>query len=72
MIFEGIRFHGHTIPDCQKSLPSFPGANEMLPESMLWLLLTGEMPTANQVAELSQYFAERAALPPFVVKLVDS
>jgi citrate synthase len=39
---------------------------------MLWLLLTGEMPTANQVAELSQYFAERAALPPFVVKLVDS
>lgn len=44
----------------------------MIPESMLWLLLTGEIPTADQVRELSQYLAERGDVPEFVEKLVDS
>ena len=48
---EGITFHGKSIPECQASLPSAadigrPG-KEMLPESMLWLLLTGKVPSAD-------------------------
>ena len=41
---EGIRFRGHTIPDLQKTLPTFTGnqEDEPLPEGLLWLLLTSE------------------------------
>lgn len=55
---EGIRFRGLTIPDCQKRLPKFKGATEPTAEGLLWLLVTGEVPTEKQhdalVAELSQ------------------
>jgi citrate synthase len=56
---EGIRFHGMTIPDCQEKLPKGKTGREMLPESMFWLLLTGEVPTEEQVRGLSQELAER-------------
>lgn len=44
----------------------------MIPESMLWLLLTGQVPTAEQTKELSRELAEKGALPKFVENLVDS
>jgi citrate synthase len=56
---EGIRFHGMTIPQCQEKLPKGKTGREMLPESMFWLLLTGEVPTEEQVRGLSQELAER-------------
>jgi citrate synthase len=46
---EGIRFHGRTIKDCQKELPKGTSGTEMLPESMFWLLLTGQVPSTEQV-----------------------
>ncbi|KAJ6630721.1 citrate synthase-like protein [Mycena sp. CBHHK59/15] len=69
---EGIRFHGLTIPDCQKVLPPAPGGKEIIAESMLWLLLTGKVPTKAQTRQLSRELAEKGHLPPFVEKLVDS
>ncbi|KAF8959017.1 citrate synthase [Flammula alnicola] len=69
---EGIRFHGLSIPDCQKVLPAAPGGKEIIPESMLWLLLTGQVPTAEQTLALSQELAEKGELPKFVEDLVDS
>ncbi|KAG8863087.1 citrate (Si)-synthase [Tulasnella sp. 330] len=68
---EGIRFRGQTIPDIQKSLPKAPGGQEPLPEGLFWLLLTGEVPTAEQVKGLSADWAARAALPSFVEELID-
>ncbi|EPQ58353.1 citrate synthase [Gloeophyllum trabeum ATCC 11539] len=69
---EGIRFHGMTIPECQKHLPAAPGGKEILPESMLWLLLTGQVPTESQVRQLSAELAAKGALPSYVEKLIDS
>ncbi|KAH7889276.1 citrate synthase-like protein [Phlebopus sp. FC_14] len=69
---EGIRFHGLTIPDCQKVLPTAPGGKEMTAESMLWLLLTGQVPSPEQSRELSAELAEKGELPVFIEKLVDS
>jgi citrate synthase len=69
---EGIRFHGHTIPDCQKSLPAAPGGKEILPESMLWLLLTGQVPNEQQVRDLSAQLAAQGELPKYVEELIDS
>ncbi|EJU05452.1 citrate synthase [Dacryopinax primogenitus] len=68
----GIRFHGLTIPDCQKVLPPAPGGKEILPESMLWLLLTGEVPSPEQVRDLSRQLAEEGELPKKIADVVDS
>ena len=72
----GITFHGKSIPQCQKELPTAkdigrPG-DEMLPESMLWLLLTGKVPTAEEAKGLSQDLMSRAKLPSFVEKVIDT
>lgn len=56
---EGIRFHGMTIPECQEKLPKGKTGTEMLPESMFWLLLTGKVPSEEQVRGLSKELAER-------------
>jgi citrate synthase len=68
---EGIRFRGKTIPECQALLPKAPGGNEPLPEGLFWLLLTGEVPTQEQVTELSKDWAARAAIPEFVEEILD-
>jgi citrate synthase len=72
IVDQGIRFHGLSIPDCQKQLPSAPGGKEMIAESMLWLLLTGQVPTATQTQMLSLELAKQGDLPHLVEKLVDS
>ena len=43
----GIKFRGYSIPECDRLLPKADekNATQTLPESMLWLLLTGEIPT---------------------------
>ncbi|RMX57500.1 hypothetical protein pdam_00005771 [Pocillopora damicornis] len=61
---EGIRFRGYTIPECQKLLPKADGGEEPLPEGIFWLLMTGEIPTKQQVDNLSKEWAANADLPP--------
>lgn len=68
---EGIRFRGLTIPECQEKLPAAPGGAEPLPEALFWLLVTGEVPTQEQVKSLSSEWAARATLPKFVEELID-
>lgn len=68
---EGIRFRGLTIPECQEKLPKAPGGSEPLPEGLFWLLLTGEVPTEEQVRALSAEWAARAELPKYVEELID-
>jgi citrate synthase len=69
---EGIRYRGYTLPECQEKLPTAPGGSEPLPEGTFWLLLTGEIPTEEQVREVSRDWASRAALPAHVVDLISS
>merc|ERR1711935_361643 len=69
---EGIRFRGYTIPECQELLPKGPGGEEPLPEGLFWLLLTGEIPTEEQVRGLSADWASRAELPSHVVTLLNN
>ncbi|KAH8106982.1 citrate synthase [Cristinia sonorae] len=69
---EGIRFHGLSIPDCQKQLTPAPGGKEIIAESMLWLLLTGRVPTEAETRQLSREFAEKGDLPKHVEQLIDS
>ena len=68
---EGIRFRGKSIPECQEALPKAPGGSEPLPEGLFWLLLTGEIPTQEQVTALSKDWAARSSLPSFVEEILD-
>lgn len=72
---EGIRFRGLTIPDCQAVLPTYSGVKgdgEPLLESIFWLLLTGEVPTKEQVDTLTAELHSRGDLPGHVVPLLNS
>ncbi|KAG7348401.1 citrate synthase [Nitzschia inconspicua] len=72
---EGIRFRGLTIPECQAVLPTYSGVagdGEPLLESLLWLLLTSEVPTKEQVDTLTAELHSRAKLPDHVIPLLNS
>lgn len=51
---EGIRFRGYSIPECQKLLPTAKGGKEPLPEGLFWLLVTGDIPTQQQVEAITR------------------
>lgn len=72
---EGIRFRGHTISDLQKKLPSFKGPageGEPTPEGLIWLLLTGDIPTKAQETALSKDLMARSSIPAHVEQLIRS
>ncbi|XP_055817763.1 citrate synthase, mitochondrial [Solanum dulcamara] len=69
---EGIRFRGLSIPECQKVLPTAKPGGEPLPEGLLWLLLTGKVPSKEQVNSLSQELQSRATIPDHVYKTIDA
>ncbi|XP_019851213.1 PREDICTED: probable citrate synthase 2, mitochondrial [Amphimedon queenslandica] len=69
---EGIRFRGYSIPECQELLPKAEGGAEPLPEGIFYLMLTGEVPTKEQVQAVSREWASRADLPHHVVQLVNN
>jgi len=70
----GITFHGKTISECNSVLPhgAEQGASQMLPESMMWLIMTGEVPTEKQIRALSTDLARQSALPAHVDDLIRS
>jgi len=70
--FEGIRFRGFNIPELQQKLPAAPGGEEPLPEGLFYLLLTGDLPTKDDVAELTDEWKKRGELPDYVVNVLKS
>lgn len=72
---EGIRFRGYSIPELQQKLPTFSGVagqGQPLPEALLWLLLTSEIPTIEQTRALSAELRSRASIPKHVEQLIRS
>jgi len=67
---EGIRFRGLSIPEVQAKLPKAKGGSEPLPEGLLWLLLTGEVPTESQVEGVRKELVKRSAIPEHVVTMI--
>ncbi|KAJ8767914.1 hypothetical protein K2173_020854 [Erythroxylum novogranatense] len=69
---EGIRFRGLSIPECQQVLPAAKPGGEPLPEGLLWLLLTGKVPSKGQVDSLSKELRNRATVQDYVYKAIDA
>jgi citrate synthase len=63
---EGIRFRGLTIPETLEALPKVPGAEMPYVEGHMWLLLTGDVPTENEVKELAKELQKRGKVPGYV------
>ena len=60
---EGIRYRGISLQQVNEQLPKARGGTCGLPEGALWLLLTGEVPTEDQVKQLNKELHKRAFLP---------
>ncbi len=68
---EGIRFRGFTIPELQEKLPTGRG-KEPLPEGLFWLMLTGEVPTEEEVLWLTNEWERRRNTPEHVFAAIDA
>jgi citrate synthase len=64
--FEGIRFRGKTIPETFAALPKVPGRDYAYVEGFWAYLLTGDIPTKEEVLEIVEDFKTRSALPEYV------
>jgi citrate synthase len=69
---EGIRFRGFSIPELREKLPTAPNGHEPLPEGLFWLMLTGEIPSKDQVKWLTEALMRRAHVPEHVFTAIES
>ncbi|MBT7622693.1 MAG: citrate (Si)-synthase [Lentimicrobiaceae bacterium] len=70
--YEGIRYRGYTLPEVIKKLPKPQGANMPSVEGLFYLLLTGDIPTENQVADVIYDSVNRRQLPKYVYEVIDA
>ena len=68
---EGIRYRGLSIPDLQARLPKASQGAQPLPEGVFWLLLTGDVPNHEQVAEVTASWRAHETLPEHVMRTLD-
>jgi citrate synthase len=69
---EGIRYRGYTLPEVFEHLPKPDGAESPYVEGLFYLLLTGDIPTDEEVAEVIDEFRERSLLPGYVYEVIDA
>jgi citrate synthase len=67
---EGIRFRGHTIPETLAMLPKVPGKEMPFVEGHIYLLLTGQVPTEDDVADLVEDLKRRRGVPGYVFDML--
>jgi len=68
---EGIRFRGYSIPELREKLPKAPKGFEPLPEGIFYLMLMGEMPSKEDVLNLTNSWGRRAIVPKHVFDTLD-
>lgn len=69
---EGIRFRGYSIPELQEKLPKAPRGSEPLPEGLFYLMLIGEMPTADDAEHVTDILQRRSHVPNHVFAAIDA
>jgi len=69
---EGIRFRGYSIPELRDILPRVPNGKEPLPEGLFWLMLVGEVPTAEDVQWLTDEWEKRSEIPQHTFDALDA
>jgi citrate synthase len=67
---EGIRFRDLTLEDTLKRLPKVPGGEMPYVEGLVYLLLTGDIPTEAEIKEVAEEFNTRKAVPSYVFDVI--
>jgi citrate synthase len=67
---EGIRFRGHTLLDTIDLLPKVPGGEMPYVEGLVYLLLTGEIPTDDEIKAVAEEFNKRKNVPKYVFDVI--
>ncbi|MCB0652151.1 MAG: citrate (Si)-synthase [Saprospiraceae bacterium] len=67
----GIRFRGYSIPELQELLPKGICGKQPRPEGLFWLMLTGEIPTAEQGKWLTDQWTTRSHVPQHIFDVLD-
>lgn len=69
---EGIRFRGYTLHEVFEKLPKPQGAEMPYVEGLFYLLLTGDIPTESEIADVVDEFSKRRILPRYIYELIDT
>jgi citrate synthase len=74
---EGIRFRGYSIPDLQQklpkaNLPSGERGTEPLPEGLFHLMLLGELPSEEDVHDITANWQRRSHVPNHVFAAIEA
>jgi citrate synthase len=69
---KGIRFRGYSIPELKELLPTGPDGKEPLPEGLFWLMLVGEIPTAEEVKWLTDQWTHRSNVPEHTFNVLEA
>lgn len=69
---EGIRFRGFSLPELQQKLPKMEDGGEPLPEGLFYLMMIGEIPTKEDVINISKDWATRAHVPQHAFDVIDA
>ncbi len=67
---EGIRFRGYTIPEVLEKLPKPKGAEMPYVEGHFYLLLTGDIPTEEDIQDVVEEFKARRRVPQYVFDML--
>ena len=68
--YEGVRFRGKTINETFAALPKAEGSIYPTVESFWYFLLTGDIPTEEEVIEILHDFKARANVPYYVYDVI--
>ena len=69
---EGIRYRNYTLPELFKKLPRPKGAEIPYVEGVFYLLLTGDLPTEENVHDVLDEFKKRRILPRYIIEIIDA
>lgn len=70
--YEGIRYRGYTLHEVFDKLPKVCGGDMPCVEGLFYLLLTGDIPTENDVADIVYDTVNRRQLPKYVYEVIDA
>ncbi len=68
---DGIRFRGYSIPQLKELLPVGPCGKEPRPEGLFWLMLTGDIPTDEEVDWLTDQWMHRSNIPTHTFEVIE-
>lgn len=69
---EGIRYRGYTLPEVFQKLPKAKGSEMPYVEGLVYLLLTGDVPTESEVSDVVDEFRKRRIVPRYVYEVIDA